>query len=462
VGIIKKQGFLHSLVNYVGVGISFISTLFIYNLDLELYGFAQFLTNTAAFLIPFMTFGVMGLILRYYPEFKDPTGKSNFIKFVARLMGLAFLAFLLIYVVGKEQFIAIMKYLRIDRMSILDDYLDYVVVLALMLAIVRMLSIHSSNLKRIVVPEILHNLGYKLTLPALVLLGYYGFIQKDQIVWLIIGFFALVAVLLFIYVNYLKGFEGKMLSWLTISSEKRQEIRSFTAFSAMNGLSASFAFRIDMIMLSAMLGFTSNGIYAILLFLTNIIDIPRKSLARILSPFLASASQSNDHGELGRLYKKASITLLVPGMLVFLIIYSALPELDKIVSGDPIFWDNRYLFICVAIGRLIDMLLSMNTEIITYSRYYKFNLLFVIILGVSNVMMNYWLINEFELLGSTLLNVDHPVDGFRPRGGRAKVVEAFRNGGLAVFGGDLDEDRVLRTEEFGEFEPNVREVAGDA
>ncbi len=400
--IIENQGFKHSLVNYLGVGLSFVSTVFIYNLNLELYGFAQFLTSTAAFMIPFMTLGVMGLILRYYPEFEDPTYRTNFIKSIFILFALSSSAFLVLYFLFADDFIELMQFIRVDRKGILEEYFGYVIILAILTGINRMLTIHASNLKRIVIPEIINNLSYKLLLPVIVLLGFYGVIGKVEALWIIILFFISIGLLLAFYVHKIGGFLGRPIKWHSVDRPKRREIKSFTFYSALNGLSASFAFRIDMVMLSAMLGFTSNGVYAILLFLTNIIDIPRKSLAKIVSPYLAKSSKEGDLATTSKLYKKASITLLVPSILVFLLIWSCLPELDKIVSGNPVFWKNRYLFLLIALGRLVDMLLSMNSEIISYSRHYRYNFYFIIVLAIANIIMNYYLINEYQILGAAI------------------------------------------------------------
>jgi O-antigen/teichoic acid export membrane protein len=400
--VIQKQGVRHSLVNYFGVAVSFLSTIFIYNLDLELYGFAQFLTNAASFLIPFMTMGVMGLILKYFPEFRDPDQRTSFIKTLFRLFFLTTISFFVIYLIFSDYFIHVMKVARVDRQGILDDYFTYVVVLAFILGINRMLTIHSSNLRRIVFPEMINNLGYKIALPVFVLLGFYGLIDKSDVTWAIMAFFILVGVILFVYVRKWDGFKGKVISWRSIADEKRKEIKSFTFFSAMNGLSASFAFRIDMIMLSAMLGFASNGVYALLLFLSNVIDIPRKSLARIITPFLSKASKEGDIEETRKLYQKASLILIIPSLMITILIWICLPELDKIASGRPVFWDNRFLFLFLALGRLIDMLLSMNTEIISFSRYFRYNLFFILVLASVNVVLNYYFINEYQILGAAM------------------------------------------------------------
>ena len=399
---IRKQGIGHSIVNYLGVVVSFISTLFIYNLDIELYGFAQFLVNTANFLIPFMSLGVVGLVLKYYPEFKEQEGTTSFIKTILTLFFISTGFFVLAYIFLHSGFVDLMEYIRIDRKGILEPYFDYVVILAVILGVNRILTIHSSNLRKIIIPEVINNLGYKLVLPALILLGYYGYIRKDQLMAIILVYFIVIGLMLWFYLRRSDRFQGQLIKWKQLVASKKEEVKSFTFYSALNGIGASFAFRVDMIMLSAMLGFTSNGIYALLLFLSNVIDIPRKSLSKIVTPFLSTAAQEGDDEMTERLYQKASITLMVPSVFISILIYFLLPDLDKIVSGNPVFYENRYLFLFLALGRLVDMIFSNNTEIIRFSKYFKFNLPFIFVLAATNVTLNYFLINKYAVLGAAL------------------------------------------------------------
>lgn len=399
---IRKQALRHSIVNYVGVVVSFLSTLFIYNLDIELYGLVQFLTNTAFFFIPLMSLGVIGLILKFHPRYGIGFPEKSFLKTILLLYAFSSATFILFYCLFEDDFLALMQYIKLDRKGVLATYLPYVIILAIILGINRILTLHSSSLRKIVIPEVLNNLGYKLFLPIVILCGYMGWISSLQIPWILVSFFFVLGLGLFLYVRSLEGFNGRLWKWKDLDNDAQKEVRSFTLFSALNSIGGSFAFRVDMIMLSAMLGFASNGVYALLLFLSNVIDIPKKSLSKIITPILSTAAEENDVQEIEKIYQKTSITLLVPSVFITLLIWSLLPELDKIVSGNPIFYENRYLFILLAVGRLVNMLFSTNTEIIRFSPYFRYNLPFVIVLASVNVVLNYYLIDRFEILGAAM------------------------------------------------------------
>lgn len=401
-GIIQRQSIKNSAINYIGVGIGFLSTLFIYNLDREVYGFAQFLYSTAVFLVPFVSLGTIALVVKYFPILKQTETGYKFMNTIIMLMVFASLGFCFVIVVFNNQFIQFVQWIKMDPARILEEYIWFVFPLVLLICIINLLIKHASNLMRIVVPAMINNLGFKLALPVFILLSYYNYIDKNQLALCLIGFFFLVMIALFYYL-YKLGSVGKgTLNLSQIPKKTKKEMGTFALYSSLNGLSASFAFRIDIIMISTLLGFASNGTYVILLFFSNIINIPRNALSKISAPLISKAWKENNKAEVQLIYKKASLNLLIAGLFVLILIWFSLIEFDKIASGDEVFWNARYVFLFLGFGRIIDLMMSVNTEIITYSKQFRYNLLFMIVLGMSNVILNYFLINAYGIEGAAI------------------------------------------------------------
>ena len=400
--VIQKQGVRHSLVNYIGVAVSFLSTIFIYKLDLELYGFSQFLVNSAGFLAPFMIFGSTGMLLKYYPEFRQQNQEANIFKSIMVWFVISVIISGVILVLFQDWIFELLRFMRVDNKGIIDKYFYPILILAALIGLKKLLYVQSSNLYKIVFPEVVNNLLYKLFLPVIIVLGFLNWIHIDVVIWAILIFFFISIFLLMVYIRRKGGFSGKGVDMGALVASKKREIISFATFNWMGGISASLAFRVDMIMLSAMLGFSSNGVYALLLFISNVIDIPRKSLTRIINPVMATAFAENDSDRVQDLYRKASISLMVPSMFLFLLLWVLLPEFDKMAGGKGIFAPNWELFVLLGAGRLVDMVFSNNTEIIRYSQYYRLNLVFIIILALANVVLNYYFILAYGITGAAL------------------------------------------------------------
>ena len=73
-------------------------------------------------------------------------------------------------------------------------------------------------------------------------------------------------------------------------------------------------------MLSAYTGFRNTGIYSIAFFIAAFIAVPKKALSQVLIPMVSEANKNNDKNKLNELYKKSSITQLIIGGLLFLLI----------------------------------------------------------------------------------------------------------------------------------------------
>ena len=66
---------------------------------------------------------------------------------------------------------------------------------------------------------------------------------------------------------------------------------------------------------------------------------------------------------------------------------------------------GKYVFLYLAIAKLFDMVTSINSYILVYSKFYKFNLGFVIVLGILNVTLNIYLIPIFGMEGAAIASL---------------------------------------------------------
>lgn len=399
-GIIQRQSIKNSIVSYAGVLIALFSTLYIYKVDEEIYGFTIYLYSTALFLAPFASLGIVASVIKFYPLFSDK--KESYFNTLLVLLILANIVFLIAFFVFREPIFLLLYQIGIDPNNLLREYVWIIIPLSFIINLNILFIGQAANLLRIVVPEIISNLGYKIALPIIVFAGYKGFIDKSEIAISILMFFIFVSLMLCAYVwkmggvGFSKGFVPAQ------SSELRSEVAKFSLFSGLNNIGSALAFRIDIIMISTMIGWEAAGIYAIIVFLSNVIEIPRKAISRIAAPIINKAWSENDMTEIKTIYQKSSINLLLIGILISLSIWFSLPFLDTISSGADRFVIYRSVFLFLALGKLFELLTSVNGEIIGYSKAYKYNLAFLLILGSVNVVLNLLLIKEYGILGAAI------------------------------------------------------------
>ncbi len=402
-GTIQQQSIRNAAVSYVGVFIGFFSTLFIYKLDRELYGFAQFIFTSASFLIPFCTLGITGLVVKFFPLLTQRGfSASAYVNLNLRLLVTAYLLFIVVFFFASDHIFRAMGIMGLDKNNILQDNWKYFLPLALLMGTASVLIAHSSNMRRIVVPELLSSFAYKLCLPILILLGFHGHLSKDQVA---IGqniFYLFVVVAMLIYLYQIDGLGKTSGKRISIAPTLRRDMTSFAGYNMLTNLGTAFLFRIDIILLSLLLNFGSAGTYVIMLFLANSINIPRRALSKIIAPFISQAWNDQDDAKIQELYKRTSVILLIFGIALFLMIWSSLQDLDKLSPGDKMFYQHRFVFLFLGIGKLLDLSMSLTTEIIIYSKKYRYILVFLLIMGSVAFGLNYLLIPSLGILGAAI------------------------------------------------------------
>jgi O-antigen/teichoic acid export membrane protein len=283
----------------------------------------------------------------------------------------------------------------------LDNNLDYIFILTVLQSFIAFFTFYTSNFNRIVIPNLITNFLFKLFLPALILLFYFDYILEDQLPYYLIGFSAFALAGLVIYTGILGQLKLKMNAKI-FRKDLIRRMSGYWLFGLLQNVGSMLAFRIDVIMVAMMLGYSFTGIYSIVLVLATMIEIPNKSIIQISGPIISEAWTKNQIEKIAEIYKKSSLNLIVIGLFLFGGSWLLLDDVFMISTNTKALADAKYVFLFLALAKLIDLATSVNTQIIIYSKYFRYNLLFVVSLGIMNTILNYYLIGKFELLGAAI------------------------------------------------------------
>lgn len=400
-GVIQRQGSKQSIVKLAGVMIGFISILLIYPLDLEAYGYAQFLYSASLLIIPIMGMGVSQSAVKFFAEYQGVQGqKPDFLWTILLLHVLPFLIFIFLFFIFRESFY--------DLLSVIDFNVNLfranewtILCLATLLMLYNSVSLYISNYGRIVIPTVINELGYKVFLPAVVLALYLGYIARDHIAIFLIGFFVVALLSLLAYARYLNVVKG-FFTIQFLTRERVLRIAKYCLYSALSGLGVILAYRIDAVMVTGLLGESKCGLYLTLLTMAMVIDIPNQAIGKIAGPIISKSWTEGDHNEIQNIYSKASLNSLIIGILIFMCIWFNLESIFALSSRPEEFIGTSQIFLFLAIAKLIDAMTGINTHILIYSDYYKYNLWFLLILGLCNIGFNIYLIDVYGLLGAAI------------------------------------------------------------
>lgn len=396
-GIIQRQSIKNSIVNYLGVAVGALSTLFIYPHDLGLYGSVQIWIACAALLIPMLTLGSHSLVQKYYPYFKI-NGYKGFLKMIFLLTsGIVVAMSLLLYL--SKGYILNLSFVSEGKKAAFNSALGVIYPLSILLIFIAILRAQAANLKRIVVPDLIQKLGFKLFLPCVFIAVIWQYISKEELKIGIILFYFFVLVFFAFYLKKIKGLDINGNDAIINSKPQRKEMRSYMGFNVLNQIGHVLAYQIDKIMLGVLMTSAAAGTYAIFLFLSTIIDIPTKAIYQISGPIVAQSFEKNDLGKIESLYKKSSINLLIIGVFLFSLIWLNIENVFDIMSNGSDLRPYKMLFLFLGMAKLLDMLTSINGFIIIYSKYYKYNLIFIGVMAVSNVITNIFFIRAYGIIG---------------------------------------------------------------
>lgn len=400
-GVIQRQATKQTMVNYGATGIAALSTIFVYPLAQEYYGLWLTLFGMASFFVPFASLGIGAVTIRFFPRFQDP--QQDHQGFLPFLLGLGFLFFSVfcLLVFGLKDFILAGLSALLFNVSIIEAYLFPILVLTGILLFNNLLSAYISNFRRIVVPGILTQFWPKVALPCLILLAWSGFLTLPQYVTGLILMQGISFLGLLIYLGVLGELRLKpsLAIW---RSGRLGEMAIFGLYGILGSLGTIFAFRIDHIMIALLASVSSTGIYGIAQFIGNSIEMPTRSLYAISAPIIAKAWEEDNRTEILNIYQKSSLHLLMLGLPIFGMIWLSLDNLFKITADYEGLSAAIWVVYLIGIGKLVDMACSVNGQIISYSRYFRFNLLAVLVLAVSNVLLNYHLIPQMGIVGAAL------------------------------------------------------------
>lgn len=399
-GIVQRQGLKNSIVNYLGILIGGLSTLFIYPLDWELYGEIQFSLSTAMLLSAFFSLGSHALVNKYFPYFQR-TQTRGFLSLLFIYSGINIVFVSALLFIFQAPLSSVLELGGFDIGKI-DENLFIIFPLGILMVFIALLRAHSFNFGRIVYPDIISNFSLKIVVPLLILLSYFSLINYNFTGWILVFYYLLIVLALLLYIKSLNGLDFKSGILKRVKLRKHAEILRYMLYGAMNHLGNILVYKIDIVMIGLLLSTTKVGYYSIFLFLSVVIEIPTRAVFQITGPMVSRAFDDNRMDEIKKLYKSSSANLYVIGIVLFSLIWLNMNTFFTIMTNGEDLIIFKTVFLILALTKIIDMVTSINFSIISYSKHFRVNTLFIFILAILNVILNYVLIQSFDIVGAAL------------------------------------------------------------
>lgn len=373
---LHKQVFFYTLINYLGTAIGIVSVLFIYPLDTAFLGTVRYVDVIAQTLFPIMVLGASHALIKFYPALDESMKRQLFNYSMLSILVLSALVFGVILIVDSIS----------DYESMTLFY--YAFPIAVALAFVELFRKQAQDLQKLTVPTLYEKIIPKLVLPAVFLLLVYNYTAPYGALSLYMACYLLVFILTAIYLfrHFRPGFTYRFTTLFTEISKK--DYYKYSAYSFAASLGSLLAFRIDAIFIYNLISDDANGIFSMGVTLASTLQIPAVGLFALYAPLISNYLKTENFAELRVKYKEGARLLFFIGALLYGCIFLGienlflmLPSYDKLVQTVPV------IFI-LGFSVLLNMATGFNTEIIAYSKFYRFNMIAILSLVVINVVLN--------------------------------------------------------------------------
>lgn len=397
-GIIIRQSIKGSIWSYLGVGIGFVTTAYLFPeyLEPDVIGLFGLLMAWSVLLAQFSSLGINGVTSRLFPYFRNKETNHNGYLFIAfTVMMIGFILFLLAYLI----FSPWLAENNEEKSRLFSDYLWLLIPITFFTLSFTVLDSFNKLLYNAVFGTFILEFLQRTIILIAVLTYITGVINLHQLIMGYAGAVSAKGLIIFLHLLYKREINLKpQLNF--VSKQLRKEMINVAFYSILTGVGGNIVFNIDKIIINQFLGLSATGIYTIAFFFGTLVVIPSRPLLRISGTLIADAWKRNDLTYIYDIYKRSCINQFIIGAFLFGGIWINIDNI-LIVLG-PEYNDGKWVIFFIALGYLIDMGTGANSRIIAFSKYYRIALWFMFVLIVLVIATMYLLVPVWGITGAAV------------------------------------------------------------
>ena len=405
-GVIAKQSIRGTIVTYLGIGVGIITTFFVLTrfLTAEEIGLARVLIDAAVLFVGLAQLGTNASIIRFYPYFKEKNSEDDHGFFFWALV-VPFIGFLLFALIYWACRVPLGNWFG-DKSPLFVDYYYFVLPLAFFMLYQSIYENTCNVLMHIVLPRAVRELIVRIGLLAIYLLYAFRILSLDGLVIGLCINYALAAIINLAYFFSLKRINLRPdWSFLRANTSLVRRYLTYTAFLIISAVTTTLAPTLSSFFVTAKMGLDSTGIFAIATYMAVMVSVPFRSVTAIASPQLARSIKEQNNNECSTLIQQVTRNLLLIGGFILLIIWLNIDLIFYIMPNGSTFASAKYEVLILGVSQLIMATFSICLIALNYSRFYAFSLLLSLILTVSAIMLNNYLVPLYGMKGAAISNL---------------------------------------------------------
>ena len=261
-------------------------------------------------------------------------------------------------------------------------------------------------LMHIVVPRVVREVVVRVGLLVLYLLYAFRWLSLDGLVIGICANYAIAAIINICYFFPLKRINLRP-DWNFLRDNKKLVRRYllYSGFLLLSAITSVLAPTLSSFFVTAKMGLGSTGIFAIATYMAVLVSIPNRSVAAIASPQMARALKENNREECSFLMQQVTRNMLLVCGFILLALWINIDLIFHILPNGATFAVAKNVVLILGVSQLILGTFSICLTTLNYSRFYAFSLILSLILTVSALWLNNYLVPLYGMEGAALSNL---------------------------------------------------------
>jgi len=400
-GIVQRQAFQNTIINYIGVVIGFLNIVILFPLFLseDEFGLTRLVLSMATTMAQISSFGVHRIAVKFFPVFRREPHKNNgLLRILLALSAVGFVIVTVIYYLFRS---TIIDYYQ-DDSALFIDYYIYIPLTALGFMMFIVFESFLQALRKTVFTNLLRNVIIRIFWLATLILYYYGLFNFFMfMIIFMLGYFFTAALCVWQLIK-IKEFVFDIHADF---SRKRivKPMINYGLYTLLSGTTLILVTNVDLLMIGALMPaekLKNIGIYAIATYIVSIIFIPAISLTRISAPIVAYDWRMRNLKNIEEFYKKSSVILAFLGGIIFGVIAINLHDLLSFLK--PEYAQAYTIILVLGFTRVFDMASGLNLVILTLTRFYRVEAFLAIFLLSLVVISNYIFIPIYGINGAAV------------------------------------------------------------
>ncbi len=401
---IIKQSIKSSAYNYIGILLGAFFTLYLTPkfLTTQYNGLYRLLLEYAGIIATYTHFGIPLVVNKYYHKIVTETEyHKGFNFFIFGLPLIGFFIITILFVLFKETITRLIS--SEEDYELVLQYILFMVPIFLCNSYLLIQRAYSAMLGDIIFVSFVQNVLYKIfNIVAVIVFIFTGNFKFSM--WVIVISNIIGVVLVQLKIN---TFAHKRISfapsWDFIKKNHlSRDFFKFFIFIIFSNLSAFFITKIDLFFVGKYTDLSNIAFYTTASYFVLFLMVPYNSVLAISFPEVVRLYSLKEKEKLSAMIKSNAMFGLILSIYCFLMIWINIDFIYELMPNGELYAKGRYVFMILAIGRIVDISIGSLGQLIVASEWYNYTLLFSLITSVLGIVLGYYLTTSYGIIGSAL------------------------------------------------------------